>query len=222
MTARPSPLVVSVAAALVALVALSGCGGSTPRKTGPSVDANAQTEVPVPTGVKLTAFGSELKFGQPARVAYSPNAERKSILEITVTSASQGSIADLSGYTLDERTRASTPYYVRFTVKNIGDGDVGRTTIPLYLVDKGPPETLSVRASSFNNTFAKCPSAPFPTTFAPQAQLSTCLVYLVPDHGSMSGVSYRDADSEGDPIVWTGAVTPAKAPAKKPAKKKAS
>lgn len=220
MIVRSSRPVLALATALAVVVLVAGCGGTTPKKAGPTTDANAQTDVPVPTGVKLTAYGSELKFGQPALVAYAPNPERKSILQITVTSATQGSIADLTGYTLDERTRASTPFYIRVTVKNIGDGDVGRTKIPLYLVDKGPPETLSVRASSFNNTFAKCPSTPFPTTFAPQAQLSTCLVYLAPDHGSMSGVSYRDADSEGAPIVWTGTVTTPKAPVKAPAKNK--
>ena len=50
-----------------------------------------------------------------------------------------------------------------------------------------------------------------PTTFAPQATLTTCLVFLAPDHGTMAGVSYLGADDKGDPILWTGPVaTPSK------------
>jgi hypothetical protein len=217
MIARPSTPVLWAAVVLTASLALAGCGGSTPKKTTPTTDANQQTAVPVPTGVQLTAYGSELKFGQPARVAYAPNALRKSILELTVTSVTQGAIADFGGYKLDDRTRASTPYYVHVTAKNIGDGDVGRTRIPLYLVDNRTPSTL-INFSTFDNSFTKCPSLPFPTTFAPQAQLSTCLVYLVPDHGTMRGVSFRDVNSDGIPILWTGSATPP-APVKK---KKAS
>jgi hypothetical protein len=199
---------------LVAGLALAGCGAEPPSKPKPSADANQQTEVPVPTGIKLTAYGSELKFGETARVAYAPNEQRKSVLELTVISATQGSIADLSGYSLEERTRASTPYYVRVKVKNVGNGDVGRMPIPLYLVDNRTPKTLII-ASSFTNSFTKCPSTPLPTTFAPQAEQSTCLVYLAPDHGTMTGVSFRGADQKGDPILWTGAAIV-------PTKKKAS
>ncbi|RNL64960.1 hypothetical protein EFK50_02995 [Nocardioides marmoriginsengisoli] len=193
-------------AALVAALTLAGCGGQPEKKAGPSADANAQTEVPVPTGIELTDFGSELKFGEAARVAYAPNEQRKSVLELTVLSATQGTIGDLSGYSLEERTRNSTPYYVQVKVKNVGDGDVGQTPIPLYLVDNRTPKTLII-ASSFTNSFTKCPSTKLPTTFAPQAELSTCLVYLAPDHGTMTGVSFRGADQKGDPILWTGTVT---------------
>lgn len=214
---RSSSVLAWTAVVLTASLALAGCGGSTPKKTTPTLDANQQTAVPVPAGVKLTAYGSELKFGQKAVVAYAPNDQRKSILELTVTSATQGSIADLSGYNLDERTRASTPYYIRVLVRNIGDGDVGRMSIPLYLVDNRTPKTLII-ASSFTNSFTKCPSTKLPTTFAPLASLSTCLVYLAPDHGTMSGVSFRDASSEGEPILWTG--TASAPPAVTPTKKK--
>lgn len=228
MIASTRPVLTAAAALLSISLVLAGCGEETAKSGGknggkdggttgaPTADANEQTEVPVPEGVTLTEYGTELKFGEKATVAYAPNEKRKSVLELTVNSATRGTIADLAAYTLEERTRRSTPYYVRVTVKNIGDGDVGQMSIPLYLVDNRTPKTLII-ASSFTNSFKKCPSTKLPTTFAPQAQLSTCLVYLAPDRGTLTGVSFRDADAEGDPILWTGTV---KVPAKK--KKKAS
>lgn len=197
----------------VASLALTGCGGSsgTPgAKATAQPDASQQTDVPVPTGVKLTQYGTELTFGQTATVAYKPNDQRQSVLQLTVRSATRGKISDLAGYSLEERTKQSTPYYVKVRVKNVGNGDVGRTPIPLYLVDNRTPATL-INASSFTNTFTRCPSTPLPTTFAPQASRDTCLVYLVPDHGTMVGMSFR-AVQEYAPILWTGKIG---APAKK-------
>jgi hypothetical protein len=206
------------ALALMALVvgaglALAGCGGSsTPQAKATEEPVNTQTEVPVPNGVTLTAYGSELDFGDSATVAYAPNDQRKSVLQLTVLSAAKGTIADLSSYALEDRTKASTPYYVKVSVKNVGAGDVGRAPIPLFLVDN---RNTLISASRFNSApFAKCPSVPLPTTFGPDATFSTCLVFLAPDHGAMTGVSFR-AVQENAPILWKGVVSvPAKTPKK--------
>lgn len=168
--------------------------------------------VNVPPGITLTKAGTELKFGETATVAYEPNAERNSVLELTVKAARQGDIADLGSYVLDERTKASTPYYVDVAVKNVGDGDVGQTPIPLWAVDGS--NTL-IQASSFTNAFPKCPSTALPTTFAPNAVTETCLVYLVPDHGALTGVSFRPLQAFA-PILWKAAVAPPKTPAPTP------
>jgi hypothetical protein len=204
-----------VAAALV----LSGCGGEEKPTTKPSVTLPT-SDVNVPAGVQLTKAGTELKFGEKATVAYEPNAERNTVLELTVNSAAEGTITDLGSYVLDERTKESTPYYVDVTVTNVGDGDVGQTPIPLWAVDDA--NTL-IQASSFTNSFNRCPSTPLPTTFAPNATATTCLVYLVPDHGKLTGVSFRPLQAVA-PIVWKGEVTPpaTTAPTTKNKKKKSS
>ena len=212
------------ALALTALVvgaglALSACGGSaTPQAKATTEPVNTATQVPVPSGVTLTKYGTELKFGDTATIAYLPNDQRKTVLELSVLSASKGTINDLSSYALEDRTKASSVYYVRISVKNVGTGDVGRTPVPLYLVDNR--DTL-IRPSSFRNApFAKCPSVSMPTTFGPGATFSTCLVYLAPDHGAMAGISFRP-DQANAPILWKGVVT-VPAPPKKTTKKKAS
>lgn len=206
----------SVLVVVLASAVLAGCGGkeetpsSTPSVTLPTGNVN------VPSGVTLTKAGTELKFGETATVAYEPNAERNTVLQLTVTGVTQGSIADLGSYVLDDRTKASNPFYVRVTVKNVGDGDVGQTPIPLWAVDS--TNTL-IQASSFTNSFTKCPSTPLPTTFAPNATANACLVYLVPNHGTLTGVSFRPLQAFA-PILWKGTVAPA--PAAKNTKKAAS
>lgn len=199
---------------VVAALALAGCGGKEKPTTKPTVTLPT-SNVNVPTGVELTKPGASLKFGEKATVAYEPNAERSTVLELTVTGATQGVIGDLGSYVLDARTKASTPYYVDVAVKNVGDGDVGQTPIPLWAVDNA--NTL-IQASSFTNSFARCPSTALPTTFAPNATVTACLVYLVPDHGTLTAMSYRPLQAVA-PILWKGPVTPAEPPAKKNKKK---
>ena len=204
---------------LAAALALAGCGGAEKPTTKPTVTLPTGN-VNVPSGVELTKAGTDLKFGDKATVAYEPNAQRNTVLEMTVNTATQGTISDLGSYVLDDRTKASTPYYVNVSVKNVGDGDVGQTPIPLWAVDDS--DTL-IQASSFTNAFTKCPSTPLPTTFAPNATVTSCLVYLVPNHGKLTGLSFRPLQAVA-PIVWTGTVSPpaTPAPTKKPKKKKQS
>jgi hypothetical protein len=204
-----------LAVLVAASVALTGCGGEEKPTTKPSVTLPT-SDVNVPAGVELTAAGTDLKFGEKATFAYEPNNQRNTVLEMTVTAATQGAIADLGSYVLDDRTKASTPYYVNVTVKNVGDGDVGQTPIPLWAVDDS--DTL-IQASSFTNAFTRCPSTPLPTTFAPNATATACLVYLVPDHGKLTGVSFRPLQAVA-PIVWTGTVNPPATPTPAPKKKK--
>ena len=194
---------------------LSGCGGEEKPTTKPSV-TQSTSAVNVPAGVELTEAGAELKFGEKAAVAYEPNAERNTVLEMTVNSATEGTIADLGTYVLDDRTKESTPYYVDVSVTNVGDGDVGQTPIPLWAVDD---KNTLIQASSFTNSFTRCPSTPLPTTFAPNAAVTTCLVYLVPDHGKLTGVSFRPLQAVA-PIVWKGDVAPPATAAPDTTKKK--
>jgi hypothetical protein len=204
---------------VVGALVLAGCGGdATPQAKATETPVNTQTAVPVPDGVKLTAYGTELKFGETATVVYAPNDQRKTVLDLTVLSVAQGTIADLSSYSLEDRTKASTPYYVRVSVKNVGTGDVGKTPVPLFLVDNR--NTLISRSSFEQAPFKKCPSVALPATFGPQATLNTCLLFLAPDHGTITGISFRAVQANA-PIVWKGVVKTPALP-KKTTKKKAS
>jgi hypothetical protein len=195
---------------------LAGCGGEaeeTP-KAKPSVDLPT-SNVAVPDGVTLTEPGTTLAFGQPGVVAYEPNPQRGSVLSMSVDSVQTGRIVDFAAYDLKADTKASTPYYVRTTVKNVGNGDLGGTAVPLLAADS---RNTLIQQSTFNNTFERCPSRPLPVPFAPNQTAQLCLVYLVPAGGTLSHMSYRPLQ-EFEPINWKGAIAPPVVPPK-PKKKK--
>jgi hypothetical protein len=181
--------------------------------------------VEVPEGVTLTKPGTELDFKQPAVVAYEPNTRRKSVVSVTVQSAQAGRISDFASYRLDDRTKNSRPYYVRVSVKNVGTGDLGGAAVPLLAVDS---KNTLIQPSTFNNTFDKCPSLALPAAFGAEKSMQGCLVYLVPDKGTLEKMSYRPLQAF-EPITWDGTIKPApltaaqkKAQKKAEAKKKAA
>lgn len=206
---------------LAGAMTLSACGGSgSPTASGsssdaPSASASPTPSVAVPSGVTLTAPGTKLSFGQTATVPYQPNDKRSSVLALTVKSVTRAKLKDFSAYVLDDRTKASTPYYVKVEVENVGTGDVGGTDVPLWAVDQ---KNVLIHSSGFTNSFTKCPSPNLPQGFGASATLKTCLVYLVPDHGTLTAISFRPLQAF-DPITWTGPVTTPSA--KKPAGKHA-
>ena len=204
-----------VATAAAAALVLAGCGTQQQEKVSVDPTVSLPTEsVSAPPGVTLTDPGSELKFGEAATVGFAPNANRSTALRLRVRRIDQGRIGDLSRYDLDRAARASTPYYVKVGVANVGDGQIGRSAIPLWgLADD---DTL-IGASGFTTSFRKCPSGPLPRDFGKGASTRTCLMFLMPHGTRLVGVSYRPVMAEA-PIVWKGTVVK---PAKK-TKKRAS
>ncbi|MEP6817239.1 MAG: hypothetical protein ABI873_16995 [Marmoricola sp.] len=197
-----SPLRLTLLVVAVALV-LSGCGSDTKKRTSASPSVSLPTQsVSAPNGVSLTKAGTELKFGAAATVGFAPNAQRSTALELTVSKVEQGTIKDLAAYDLDAKAQASRPYYVTATVKNVGTGQVGRSAIPLWGL---AADNTLIGASGFTNAFAKCPSGPLPAAFGGGTATSTCLMFLVPQGGSLVGVSYRPVMAD-EPIVWKGTI----------------
>lgn len=209
-------------AALAPTLVLAGCGGQDgtaakkPAAATPSVDLPSG-DVKVPSGVTLTKAGAELRFGQVALVAYEPNTQKSSVLSVRVDSVQTGAISEFFGYQLDARAKQSRPYYVRYTVRNAGTGDLGRAPVPLLAVDA---RNTLIQPSSFNNTFTRCPSTPLPASFRAGKVLRGCLVFLVAGNGRLIEMSYRPLQAF-EPITWKGTIAPvAKKLTKKPAAKK--
>lgn len=203
----------SLAAAVLAVglaASLTACGGPKRASDQPSASGTPTPSVAVPSGVTITAPGAMLAFGQSAAVAYQPNQARSSVLELKVTKVVKARLADFAQYVLDERTKASTPYYVHVSVANVGTGDVGGTDIPLWAVSQA--DTL-IHSSGFTNSFKPCPSPSLPKTFGAGATLDTCLVYLIPSHGALTSVSFRPLQSVAG-IEWKGTIAVEKAPVK--------
>ena len=75
-----------------------------------------------------------------------------------------------------------------------------------------------IQPSSFNTTFRTCPSTPLPAGFGPGKAASLCLVYLVPNGGRLTEMSFRPLQAF-EPILWKGPIKPVVLK-KKSAKKK--
>jgi hypothetical protein len=219
------PVLPIAAVTTAAALALGGCtsegaakdaGGSSGAASS-SASPSPSSTVPVPEGTDLTEQGSKLSFGDPATVIFEPAEGRGTVLQLTVTSVEQGSLDDFKGFILDDSYKQKASYYyATVTVKNVGEGDVGGVGVPLWGVNSA--NTL-LPAVNFTTGFKPCSSKPLPRSFPKDATLSTCLVYLSPDKGTLEAVSYRPSQ-EFDPVTWTGDITaPSPTPKKKTRKR---
>ncbi|HEU4812144.1 MAG TPA: hypothetical protein VFT00_08375 [Nocardioides sp.] len=205
---------------LAAVLALSGCSGGSddPASTdssstsSPSSSSSAPTSekpyLPVPDGVELTAQGSDLQVGDHAVVAYEPRQKQVGVLDIQVTRLEKTTFKEsFAGWDIDDEKKKTNPYFVRATVKNVGDSDLGGLPVPLYIVDGN---NRLVESSTFRSMFKPCPSTPLPDVFKAGDKAAVCLVFLSPDKGDLTAVSFRPTQ-EFDPITWTGELTSPKA-----------
>ena len=192
-------------------------GGSSSTGSSPSApdgEESPTTSVDVPDGVTLTDPGARLSFGDTARVAHEVTRPARdgggpekvkagTVLALTVDSATRGRLSDLAGFNLtDPYQREASYFYVRVTVRNVGEKRFGDVDVPLRGISG---ENTLLPPVRFTSAFARCPTEPLPRGFAPGARFRTCLVFLSPDRGALEGVSYRPTETS-TPIEWRGEV----------------
>ncbi|MFD1948559.1 hypothetical protein [Nocardioides aestuarii] len=221
----PARLLVLPAVLTLALTGCSGDTGETPDE-GTSPVGETASETPaepyldVPEGVELTAQGAVLSLGDTATVAWQPDQKKVGALEVKVTSMEQADFKQFVGWELTKKIKQTAPYFVRATVTNVGDTDLGSKKgalpVPLYGVDD---QNRLIESSLFSGSFKPCQSAAFPDKFKPGATMKACMVYLAPDKAALEAVSFRP-EQEFNPIIWEGEVVPADAGKKKDDKKK--
>lgn len=177
------------------IVLAAGCSSSTPKKEGVPVPEGFQ----VPTGVELTKGGTKLIEDEPASVVYRVGDNAASAITVTVTSVRKGSIKDFRFFSLDSASKASSPFYVRVTVKNEGPAGLGGASLPIFAHDSGntifPPNELV-------GTFKPCPRPVLPKSFLPGSTAKLCLVYLVPKGKALQSVDLQTGSS-ADAISWS-------------------
>ena len=220
----PARLLALPAALTLVLTGCSGGEGETPSgdpsPAGESSAAAPEPYLPVPDGVELTAQGTGLSLGDTATVAWEPDQKKVGVLEVEVTSMEKADFKQFVGWEITKQIKKTAPYFVRATVTNVGDTDLGSkkglVPVPLYGVDD---QNRLIESSLFSGSFKPCESAAFPDKFKPGAKLKACMVYLAPDKAALEAVSFRP-EQEFNPIIWEGEVVPADTGEKKADDKK--
>lgn len=181
--------------------------------TGPSATGTAATttaaDQPASASSGLAAPGAKFAPGQSATVPYQI-AESNGTngptyrLSITVQSIERGTLADFDGIQLDAAQKASTPYYVRVRMTNLGPGTLKTSENDpagqIQGVDKtGQPQDS---VTFLLGTFPRCPDNDTPGAFKDGQSFSTCLTFLVP--GGITKVAYTGPPQSyyDSPVTW--------------------
>lgn len=181
----------------------------------PSQSPKPEPYLPVPQGVTLTEPGWALQVGERATVAWElPAARGKAakskakpkiaVVQLTILAMEAATLKEFTGWQLNKAARQSNPFFIRALVRNVGKTDLSGQRLPVYIVDG---RNTLIQASTFEGDFKPCGSHPLPARFKPKAKAKLCTVYLAPDDGRLTAVSFRPT-RKFVPITWTGALTP--------------
>ncbi len=187
-----------IVAAVSALMLVAGCSSSSDGKKSDEVPVPKGLEVP--KGVTLTKGGATLTAGKPASVVYQVGDKAASVITVTVSSVRKGSIEkDFTFFSLDDETKASSPFYVDVAVKNEGPAGLGGAALPIFAHDSS---NTNLPANDIVGTFKPCSNSTLPKSFLPGATAKLCLVYLVPKGKALQSVDLQTGSSQ-DAITWT-------------------
>ncbi|MCW2769138.1 MAG: hypothetical protein JWR27_571 [Aeromicrobium sp.] len=188
---------IAVAVALSTALAVAGCSSDS-SDAGATDTAAVPKGFDVPDGVALTKGGTTLAVGTAGTVVYEGASNATSAVAVAVTRIRKGSIKDFRFFSLDAAAKASTPYYVRATVRNEGPAGLGGATLPIYAHDDA---NTNIPANPIVGSFEPCQPTKLPASFLPDATAKVCLVYLIPKGQKLESVVLRPGTTQ-DAISW--------------------
>lgn len=159
-----------------------------------------------PAGAPGTAkSGQVFKIGEAAEIPYDYGDFKGSRVALTVTTIEQGTPADLDGLNLGDKANGKVPYYIRYTVKNIGTTDMSYASVGHVkglLGDGTEAQSLAVIGK-----FEKCKEESMPKGFANGQTQTSCAIALAPSaQTKVAGAEYwgnpYNAASKGKGIAW--------------------
>ena len=123
---------------------------------------------------------------------------------MAVNEVTKGDIKkDFTFFSLDDKLKKATPYYVRLNVVNEGPSGLGGVAIPILAHTKSntvfPPNELV-------GTFKPCPNPALPESFLKGSKADLCLVFLLPKGEKLQ--HDRPADRQGSRRHPLEALTP--------------
>lgn len=218
---RVSPGTRAAALVLSSVLVLAGCGGGDgdaeedPTAGEATATTSAGEEETDDDG--LTEPGTELDLGDPAVFEWKPNQKRDgSTVSLSVNRITKGTRKHLRAIEVNTQPEDPQLYYVRVTLENTGEGDLGGYSplaLPLYANDG---TSVLLRPADLRLKFKPCPLEKLPKKFPEGASENLCLVYLL-DGSRLEDMSLLP-DIDEDPISWEAKVAtpPKKTPKKKP------
>jgi hypothetical protein len=162
----------------LATLALTACGGS-------SSDEDAE-------GNKVNK--TSLELGESAKLT-GANAKKPYDVSFTVD-ATEGDIADLKDFNLEQDEQDMTPWYVTETAKNNGDDLTAEDAygVAPYVLDDGGVEAKEI---TLLGDFGACDPVSPPDPFKADETFTTCHVYLVPKGRTLGKVVVEETKFEG-------------------------
>ncbi|OLT35446.1 hypothetical protein BJF79_32325 [Actinomadura sp. CNU-125] len=203
---------IGLVAALGTTLLLSGCimPGSDDESDAAEPPPAPTTSAPAPAppqasppggGAQVTPPGTALRVGQRAVVPY----ERAGVtgtLGITVTAIEPGDQATFR-QRFGARAAGMVPFYIRYTVENVGGTDLSRGSAPLLEgVGPGGSSTGAVVIGTMDG----CERGRPDDSFAVQgAKYESCRLQAARQGGTVAGAAYEEDEGgyRDSPVIWT-------------------
>lgn len=205
---------------LAVAAGLSACGsdgnGEAEESAGPSpADSSSApaTYLEVPADVTLTEPGTSLDLGEEGVVAFERRQDEIGVLAVTVDTIERTSFQEsFQGWNVDDVTAARTPYFVRLSVTNVGDTDLGGSRLDNVLwADDG--ENLEAPNYYTAEQLPACSGGPLPAIFVEGATAELCQVYFIAPAHTFDAVAFRPFGGLAA-VTWSGELTAVPKPTK--------
>ncbi|MFE9631203.1 hypothetical protein [Streptomyces sp. NPDC006463] len=133
--------------------------------------------------------GQTFKIGETATVPFSYGNNKGGTIALTVTGVEQGQPADLDPLKLGDKVKGMVPYYIRYTVKNVGTTDLSFSSVGHI---KGTlPDGTEAQGVSIIGKFEKCKDDALPKGFTNGQTQTNCVVALAPSaQTKVAGAEY--------------------------------
>ncbi|OAR24144.1 hypothetical protein A8W25_16985 [Streptomyces sp. ERV7] len=207
----------SVGLVVVGSLALSACNGdddangpvggatptpSAPSSSAPSTQPSTQPSAPEGGGGRHAKGGETFKIGQAAQFPFAYGTKTKGEIALTVDAIEKGAPADLAPLKLGDKVSGKVPYYIRYTVKNVGTTDLAYASVSHmkgHLGDGTEAQNLMIIGS-----FDKCPNESLPKDFTNGKTQKGCAIALAPSATTKvaSAEYWGDPFTMGEGIHW--------------------
>lgn len=182
-----------VVLALVVTLTLTSCSGEGDEPAAPASSTTTAAVAPATTAAATTAPGTTLALGESGTVAWQVDAETTGTVDLVVSRVVRKGRKVLADWVPEDQIADTTPYFVKASVTNAGETELGGAALPLYLRDASGVLTP---AASFGSDFTRCPSTPLPESFAPGDTADICLVYTLAPKVTADAMTFQPTSSE--------------------------